>query len=166
VKKTNTVIIGAGQAGLALSRCLFDRGVDHVILERGRVAQRWSERWDSLRLLSPNWMTRLPGWRYRGDRPDGFMTRDDVIAFLSGYARSFDAPVEEGTAVRRVAPVDGGWLVETDGGDWLARSVAITRSQRASTGTLNSCPMAACWSSAPLRRGFSSPTKSSDPAER
>lgn len=135
MKKTNTVIIGAGQAGLALSRCLFDRGVDHVILERGRVAQRWSERWDSLRLLSPNWMTRLPGWRYRGDRPDGFMTRDDVIAFLSGYARSFDAPVEEGTAVRRVAPVDGGWLVETDGGDWLARSVAIATGHSQETRT-------------------------------
>ncbi|MDX1584649.1 MAG: FAD-dependent monooxygenase, partial [Thermoanaerobaculia bacterium] len=64
MKRTNTIIIGAGQAGLALSRCLHDRGIDHVLLERGRIAQRWVERWDSLRLLSPNWMSRLPGWRY------------------------------------------------------------------------------------------------------
>ncbi|MCM2314900.1 MAG: NAD(P)-binding domain-containing protein [Thermoanaerobaculia bacterium] len=125
MKKTNTVIIGAGQAGLALSRCLFDRGVEHVILERGRVAQRWSERWDSLRLLSPNWMTRLPGWSYRGDQPDGFMARNDVVRFLSGYAASFDAPVEEQTPVTRVAPLDGGWVVETDRGSWRADSVAV-----------------------------------------
>lgn len=125
MKKTNTVIIGAGQAGLALSRCLFDRGVEHVILERGRVAQRWSERWDSLRLLSPNWMTRLPGWCYRGDQPDGFMKRNDVIRFLSGYAASFAAPVEEQTSVTRVSPFDGGWLIETDRGSWRAESVVV-----------------------------------------
>ena len=72
---TDTIVIGAGQAGLAMSRCLTDRGVDHVVLERGRVAERWrSDVWDSLRLLSPNWMTRLPGWRYDGSDPDGFMS--------------------------------------------------------------------------------------------
>ena len=66
----DTVVIGAGQAGLAVSRCLTDRGVDHVVLERGRVAERWrSERWDSLRLLTPNWMSRLPGWSYDGPDP-------------------------------------------------------------------------------------------------
>ena len=70
----DTVIIGAGQAGLAMSRSLSDRDVEHVILERGRVAERWrSERWDSLRLLTPNWQTRLPGFRYEGSEPDGYM---------------------------------------------------------------------------------------------
>jgi putative flavoprotein involved in K+ transport len=125
VKKTDTIIIGAGQAGLALSRCLFDRNVEHVILERGRVAQRWTERWDSLRLLSPNWMTRLPGWQYRGEQPDGFMARNDVVRFLSEYARSFDAPVEEETSVRRVAPSGDGWMVETDRARFRARNVVI-----------------------------------------
>ena len=69
-----TIIIGAGQAGLAMSRCLRDRGLPHLVLERGQVAQRWrSERWHSFTLLSPNWQTRLPGHRYAGSEPDGFM---------------------------------------------------------------------------------------------
>ena len=67
---TDTLVIGAGQAGLAASHCLTEAGIDHVVLERGRVAERWrSERWDSLRLLTPNWATRLPGWAYRGQTP-------------------------------------------------------------------------------------------------
>ena len=66
----HTLVIGAGQAGLAMSRCLTDAGLDHVVLERGRIAERWrSERWDSLRLLTPNWVTRLPGWSYQGPDP-------------------------------------------------------------------------------------------------
>lgn len=125
VKRTNTVIIGAGQAGLALSRSLFDRGVEHVVFERGGVAQRWTERWDSLRLLSANWMTRLPGYRYGGDDPNGFMTRDEVVRFLSGYASSLNAPVEEQTSVRRVRPVEGAWRVDTDAGEWLASNVVM-----------------------------------------
>jgi len=71
-RTTDAIIIGAGQAGLAMSHCLARHGVDHVLLERGRVAERWrSERWDSLRLLTPNWMSRLPGFAYRGDDPEG-----------------------------------------------------------------------------------------------
>ena len=125
MKRTNTIIIGAGQAGLALSRCLVDQRIEHVILERGRVAQRWTERWDSLRLLSPNWMSRLPGWQYRGTRPDSFMARDEVTQFLSDYARSFHAPVEEQTVVRRVYLAAGRWRVETDDDLWEAQSVVI-----------------------------------------
>lgn len=125
MKRTHTIIIGAGQAGLALSRCLGDRGIDHVLLERGRVAQRWTERWDSLRLLSPNWMTRLPGWQYRGNDPDGYMRRDEVIAFLRHYAQSFDAPVHEETTVFEVARHDDAWRVLTTNGAWLARNVVI-----------------------------------------
>src|SRR3712207_7674655 len=75
----STVVIGAGQAGLAVSRCLRDRGIGHLVLERGRIAQRWrSERWDSFTLLSPNWQTRLPGHRYAGPDPDGFMRGAEV----------------------------------------------------------------------------------------
>lgn len=125
VQHIHTIVIGAGQAGLALSRCLTDRGVEHVLLERGRVAQRWSERWDSLRLLSPNWMTRLPGWQYRGPDQEGFMKRDEVIAFLRQYARSFEAPVEEETEVRSVGQWAGAWRVVTDRGTWVAENVVI-----------------------------------------
>ena len=79
--RTTTVIIGAGQAGLAMSRCLSDLGIEHVVLERGKVAQRWrSQSWDSLRLLTPNWMTRLPGFQYDGDDRDGFMSVPELIA--------------------------------------------------------------------------------------
>jgi putative flavoprotein involved in K+ transport len=75
VRTTTTVVIGAGHAGLAMSRCLADRSIDHVVLERGEVANSWrTERWDSLRLLTPNWQSRLPGFGYEGDDSDGFRT--------------------------------------------------------------------------------------------
>jgi putative flavoprotein involved in K+ transport len=125
VNQTSTIVVGGGQAGLAMSRSLHDRGIDHVVVERGRVGQRWSERWDSLRLLSPNWMTRLPGWQYRGPEPDGFMTRDAVRAFLDGYARSFGAPVLEHTEVQRATRVDDLWQVDTNRGTWRATSLVI-----------------------------------------
>ncbi len=97
------VIVGAGQAGLAMSYALTQRGVDHVVLERGRIGERWhSERWDSLRLLTPNWMTRLPGYSYGGTDPNGFMTMPEVARFFHDYARSFDAPVLDETPVHSV----------------------------------------------------------------
>src|ERR1051326_423945 len=100
---TNTIIIGAGQAGLAASRLLTEARHEHVLLERGRVGERWlSATWDSLRLLTPNWMTRLPRWAYSGIQPDGYMTAAQVAAFLMEYRRSFDAPVEAHTMVEQV----------------------------------------------------------------
>ena len=107
---TGTVVIGAGQAGLALSRGLTDRGHDHVVVDRGRIAERWySERWDSLRLLTPNWMTRLPGYAYRGTDPDGYMTARQTAFFFHRYAASFGAPVLEqaSVAVAAAIAVDG-----------------------------------------------------------
>ena len=112
---TDTLVIGAGQAGLAMSRCLTDRGVDHVVLERGRVAERWrSERWDSLRLLTPNWMSRLPGWSYAGPDPDGFMTAAEVVAYFEGYAACLGRS-RRGRERRRArhAPSDDGFEVAT-----------------------------------------------------
>ena len=101
----DTIVIGAGQAGLAASRCLTARGVEHVVLERGPVADSWrTQRWDSFRLLSPNWQTRLPGHRYRGPDPEGFMTGAQVVAFFEEYARSFAAPVRCGVTVRPGRP--------------------------------------------------------------
>jgi len=126
MKRTETLIIGGGQAGLAMSRCLMDRGLDHVVLERGRVGERWrSERWDSLRLLTPNWQSRLPGFRYAGPDPNGYMSRPEVVGYLDRYARSFSAPVEEGTSVLAVEASRSGYRVTTDRGAWEAPSVVI-----------------------------------------
>jgi len=126
MRRTEAVVIGGGQAGLAMSRCLAESDVDHVVLERGRVAERWrSERWDSLRLLTPNWQSRLPGFRYQGPDPDGYMRVGEVVDFLERYARSFAAPVEEGTTVLSVEAVEGGYRVETDRGAWQSASVVI-----------------------------------------
>ena len=126
IETIDTVVIGAGQAGLAASRCLTEHGVDHVVLERGRVAERWrSERWDSLQLLSPNWMTRLPGWSYRGPDPHGFMTAGEVAAFFQAYAAAYAAPVVEDRAVVSVDRADGGFAVMTNSDRWTARKVVI-----------------------------------------
>ena len=126
MKRTDTIIIGGGQAGLAMSRCLADEGIDHVVLERGRVAERWrSERWDSLRLLSPNWHTRLPRFRYRGADQDGFMTMPEIISYFEQYAQSFSAPVQDETTVLGVKRSEAGYRVSTNRGDWEAPSVVV-----------------------------------------
>ena len=123
---TTVTIIGAGQAGLAMSRCLTERSIDHVVLERGEIANSWrTERWDSLRLLTPNWMSRLPGHQYRGDDPDGFMTGAEVVGYLDEYQSSIDAPVMSHTSVDRVATVDGGYRVSTNQGEIATRAVVI-----------------------------------------
>ena len=123
---TDTIVIGAGQAGLAASYCLADRGVDHVVLERGRVAERWrSERWDSLRLLTPNWMSRLPGWSYTGPDVHGYMTTTEVVDYFQGYADATSAPVIEHSAVLHLAAGDDGFGVTTTADQWRAANVVI-----------------------------------------
>ncbi len=127
MKHVNTVIIGGGQAGLAMGRCLFEHGIDNVILERGRIGERWhSERWDSLKLLTPNWQSRLPFGAYDGTKPDAFMTVPDFIKRLESYARSFDARIECDTSVTSVQrQPDGRFRVKTDRGEWRARNVVV-----------------------------------------
>jgi putative flavoprotein involved in K+ transport len=126
IRRVAAAVIGAGQAGLAMSHCLSARGIEHVVLERGRVAERWrSERWESLRLLTPNWQTRLPGFAYSGPEPDGFMSTSQVVRFLESYARASAAPVEERTAVTAVTAVDGQFEIATDRGIWRADAVTI-----------------------------------------
>jgi putative flavoprotein involved in K+ transport len=127
MRYTDTVIIGGGQAGLAMSRCLQERGVKHVVLERGQVGERWrSERWDSLRLLTPNWQSRLPHWHYNGNDPDGYMTTNEFIDHLEQYARSFHSPVHGGTTVQAVEKLTrDSYRVSTDRGVWVARNVVI-----------------------------------------
>jgi putative flavoprotein involved in K+ transport len=124
--RTTTVIIGAGHAGLAMSRCLAERSIDHVILERGGIANSWkTERWDSLRLLTPNWQSRLPGYGYEGDDPDGYRTMPETVAFIERYADVISAPVRTHTTVTSVRRDDDGYVVQTDQGDWRARTVVL-----------------------------------------
>ena len=124
--RTTTIIIGAGHAGLAMSRCLAERSIDHVVLERGEVANTWkTERWDSLRLLTPNWQSRLPGYSYEGDDPDGYRTMPETIAYIERYADVISAPVQTQTEVRLVYPSNGGYIVATNRGDWHCRTVVL-----------------------------------------
>jgi putative flavoprotein involved in K+ transport len=123
---TTTVIIGAGHAGLAMSRRLTEHSIDHVVLERGEVANSWrTERWDSLRLLTPNWLNRLPDLRYDGNDPDGFMPMPELVAFLRKYADHISAPLQTSTTVSRVVRTDSGYLVMTDSGVWTCKSVVL-----------------------------------------
>jgi putative flavoprotein involved in K+ transport len=124
--QTTAVVVGAGHAGLAMSRRLTERSIDHVVLERGEVANSWrSERWPSLRLLTPNWQTRLPGQAYAGDDPDGFMPAADVVATLSRYARFISAPVCTGTTVEAVRAVPDGFQIQAGDGVLHARAVVL-----------------------------------------
>jgi putative flavoprotein involved in K+ transport len=124
--RTTAVVIGAGHAGLAMSRRLTDRCIDHIVLERGEVANSWrTQRWPSLRLLTPNWQTRLPGWDYAGDDPDGFMPGADLAATLASYARNISAPVRTSTPVHAVRADPDGYQVQA-GDDLLhARAVVV-----------------------------------------
>ena len=121
-----TVVIGAGHAGLAASRFLTDRSIEHVALERGDVANSWRrERWDSLRLLTPSWQTRLPGHAYDGPDPDGYMTAGEVADFISRFADLSRAPVRTGTTVTSVTRSDDGYHVVTGHGEFRCRCVVI-----------------------------------------
>jgi putative flavoprotein involved in K+ transport len=124
--RTTAVVIGAGQAGLAMSRCLSERSIDHVVLERGEVANTWkTERWDSLRLLTPNWQSRLPGYGYEGDEPDGYRTMPETIGFLERYADVISAPVQTRTTVISVRRAYDGYEVVTSRGTWRCEAVVI-----------------------------------------
>jgi putative flavoprotein involved in K+ transport len=126
IESVTTVVIGAGHAGLAASRCLSERSLDHVVLERGDVANSWRrERWDSLRLLTPNWLSGLPGYRYEGANPDGFMTVAEVIEFVSRFAVVANAPVRTHTMVTSIRQTDEGYCVTTSNGDLRCRSVVL-----------------------------------------
>ncbi len=126
MRTVTTVIIGAGPAGLAMSKHLSDRSVDHVVLERGAVANTWRhERWDSFSLLTPNWQTRLPGRAFEGHDPDGFMTKSQVVRNLAGYADNIGAPVKTDTTVERVTHDYGLYKVQTSRGTWMSRTLVL-----------------------------------------
>ena len=106
---------------------MTERSIDHVVLERGQVANSWrTERWDSLRLLTPSWQCRLPGYDYDGDDPDGFLTMPEVIEVIGRYAKDVAAPVQEATTVTSVRPgAGGGYVVTTDHDEWACRTVVL-----------------------------------------
>jgi putative flavoprotein involved in K+ transport len=97
------VVIGGGQAGLSMSYCLTQAGIDHLVLERDRPGSEWrNRRWDSFCLVTPNWQCSLPGFPYQGDDPDGFMVRDDIVAYIEDYVRAIDVPIAEGVTATRL----------------------------------------------------------------
>ena len=184
------VIVGAGHAGLAVSRVLSEQSIEHVVLERGEVANTWrTERWDSLRLLTPNWLTRLPGLAYDGEDPDGFMAVAELVEFIERYADHVDAPVRTqhhrhlGVApARRRLPASRptpGAGRRTRSSWPAARSTTrgcrrcrrrcrprSTRSPRSTTSVPTSCGPAGCSSSAPRPPASSSPTSCCAPDAR
>jgi putative flavoprotein involved in K+ transport len=126
MQQTDTIVIGAGQAGLAISHELTQRGVDHVVLEKGRIGQSWRNRWDTFCLVTPNWSVQLPGFPYDGDDPNGFMPRDDIVDYLERYAASFGAPVRTETKIENIRAANGsGFVVEADKGAWTAGHLVL-----------------------------------------
>jgi putative flavoprotein involved in K+ transport len=124
--QATAVVIGAGHAGLAMSRRLTERSIDHVVLERGEVANSWrTQRWPSLRLLTPNWQTRLPGHDYAGDDAGGYMPVAEVVATLTRYAGLIGAPVRTATTVRTVRPASQGFEILAGDGVLYARAVVL-----------------------------------------
>ena len=124
--KITAVIVGAGHAGLAMSRRLTERSINHVVLERGEVANSWrTQRWPSLRLLTPNWQTRLPGHDYAGDDPDGYMPATEVVATLAGYARLAGAPVRTATTVHTMRATPQGFEIHANDDVLRARAVVL-----------------------------------------
>jgi putative flavoprotein involved in K+ transport len=126
IERYTTVVIGAGHAGLAASHFLTEASIDHVVLERGEVASSWRrERWDSLRLLTPNWQCGLPGFPYDGPDPDGYMTSAEVADLIARFAANARAPVRTSVNVTALQRADGGYLVTTSQGEIRARAVVI-----------------------------------------
>jgi putative flavoprotein involved in K+ transport len=124
--RTTAVVIGAGQSGLAMSWWLAKRAIDHVVLERGEVANTWrTERWDSLTLLTPNWQSRLPGHGYEGDDPDSYRTMAETIAFIERYAALLSPPLRTHCPVVSVRSASGGYEVVTEQGTWQCKAVVL-----------------------------------------
>jgi putative flavoprotein involved in K+ transport len=125
-EQVDTIIVGAGQGGLSTSYHLKQQGVEHVILEQAdQVANVWRNRWDSFTLITPNWMTRLPGAEYQGEDPDGFTARDDLVAYFEEYIERFELPVRYGFRVTSIERNEAGYLVSTDKANFEAANVVV-----------------------------------------
>lgn len=121
----DVVVVGGGQAGLAASHELTVRGLEHVVLERGRIGQTWRDRWDTFCLVTPNWSVNLPDHPYAGDDPDGYMPRDEIVATLERYASAVHAPVREGVEVGGVERRDGRFVLETTAEEMSAKVLVL-----------------------------------------
>lgn len=158
--KTTTVVIGGGHAGLAMSHRLTERSLDHVVLERGEVANSWrTERWDSLRLLTPNWQCALPGRAYDGRDPSGYMTMPAVAEFISDYASTITAPVQTRTTVLTVRAIERGYEVTTDHGTWTCATVVVA------TGPANAVAVPPVAAEVPRQVAMVTPMTYRSPAE-
>ena len=123
---TDVIVVGGGQAGLAVSYCLSEQSIAHLVLERNRIASTWRDhRWDTFCLVTPNWQCRMPGYPYMGDDPDGFMLRDEISEYVEGFAASFKSPLYEGVTVESVECSDGGFRVQTSHGELTADQVIL-----------------------------------------
>jgi putative flavoprotein involved in K+ transport len=122
----SVIIVGGGQAGLSLSHYLKQRGIDHLVLEKHRAMHSWrTQRWDNFCLVTPNWQCKLPGHEYSGDDPHGFMKKDEINAYLSGFFKAVNPPIREGVTVRHVTPLpQGGFEVRASAGDEALRYTA------------------------------------------
>lgn len=121
------IIIGGGQAGLSISYCLKERGIEHLILEQNCIGYAWRDRrWDSFCLVTPNWQCQLPGFPYPGPDPQGFMIKDEIVAYLEQYAASFQPPVHEKVSVSRLQRTGTGhFALTTTAGDYTAQQVVV-----------------------------------------
>ena len=132
-ERIDTVIIGGGHAGLTMSYFLSQRSLAHVILERGRVAERWiSERWDSFHFQFPNWTIELPGYKYRNENPDGFVPGREIVRFIQQYADFIKAPVRSGVNVTALENSSNAmsYMLRTNAGAIEANNVVIATGQR------------------------------------
>ena len=119
-------IVGGGQAGLSMSYCLKERGIDHIVFEKNQIGHAWrSKRWDTFCLVTPNWQCQLPGYSYAGSDPQGFMQKDEIVSYIEAYAASFSPPIEEGVEVLKVSQIEGGFELVTSIGDYTADQVVI-----------------------------------------
>ena len=119
-------IIGGGQAGLSISYCLKQRGVDHIIFEKNKIAHSWrSKRWDSFCLVTPNWQCMLPGYPYPGNDPNGFMQRDDIVQYIEDYASSFKPLIKEGVTVSKISKPENVFEIDTSIGHYVANQVIV-----------------------------------------
>ena len=121
------VIVGGGQAGLSMSYCLKERDLDHIVFEKNQIANAWrSQRWDSFCLVTPNWQCQLPGYPYKGNEPEGFIKKDEIVAYIENYARSFNPPIREGVEVLNLRRGDRGiFEVATSIGNYTADQVVV-----------------------------------------
>ena len=126
-KHYSVIVVGGGQAGLAISYCLKNKGIDHLILEKNYIGYAWQEkRWDTFCLVTPNWQCTLPGFPYSGNDPDGFMEKDAIIAYIRDYAKSFNPPIKEGVEVFSVQNGDRGLFeLNTSIGSYTADKVVV-----------------------------------------